>query len=115
VALLLLTGIRLGLSFAGLGAATAVTSGRTAFLGWAVGAIGCALFVVADPRRRFRSAPAPRTDLPWWRRALLATLPSTVGLAALCGIALAFSGALAAVIAGMNAGLAIGGVVAAFA
>ena len=115
MALLLLTAIRLGLSFAGLGAATAVTSGRTAFLGWALGAIGCALFVVADPRRRFMTAPAPRADLPWWKRALRATLPSTVGVAILCGIALAFSGVLAAICAGTLAGLAIGGVVAAFA
>ena len=113
-ALLLLTAIRLGLSFAGLGAATAVTSGRTAFLGWALAAIGCVLFVVADPRRRFMSAPSPDLSVPWWRRALRATLPSTVGVAILCGIALAFSGILAALCAGVLAGLAIGGVVAAF-
>jgi hypothetical protein len=113
-ALLLLTAIRLGLSFAGFGAAIAVTSGRTAFLGWAVGAIGCAVFVVADPRRRFMSAPRPDLSVPWWTRALHATLPSTVGVAVLCGIALSFSGVLAAICAGALAGLAIGGVVAAF-
>lgn len=113
MALLLLTAIRLGLAFAGLGAATAVTSGRTAVLGWFVGAIGCAVLVVADPRRRFfRSAPSPDPSVPWWKRALRATLPSTVGVALLCAIALAFSGVLAALCAGVLAGLAVGGLVA---
>ncbi len=135
-ALVALTGIRLGLSFAGLGAATAVTSGRTAFLGWALGAIGCALFVVADPRRKLNAAwqsgsgrsrprhpsleksPEEGSALPtetWWKHALRAMLPSTVGVAILCAIALPFSGVLAAICAGTLAGLAIGGVVAAFA
>jgi hypothetical protein len=113
VALLLLTAIRLGLAFAGLGAATAVTSGRAAVLGWLVGAIGCAVLVVADPRRRFMSAPPPDPNAPSWKRALRATLPSTVGVAILCAIALAFSGVLAALCAGVLAGLAVGGVVAA--
>lgn len=83
-------------------------------LGWLVGAAGCAVFVVADPRRRFMTAARPDPRIPWWKRALRATLPSTVGVAILCGIALAFSGVLAAVCAGILAGLAIGGVVAAF-
>ena len=113
-ALALLTAIRLGLSLAGLGAATAVTSGRTAVLGWFVGAIGCSVLVVADPRRRFMQAPAPRTDLTWWQRGLRATLPSTVGVSILCAFALGFSGILAAICAGVLAGLAIGGIVAAF-
>jgi Na+-driven multidrug efflux pump len=115
VALLLLTAIRLALAFAGLGAATAVTSGRAAVLGFVLGAIGCTLFVIMDPRRRFMSVPAVRRDLPWWKRALRATLPSTVGVAVLCAVALAFSGVLAAICAGILAGLAIGGVVAALA
>ena len=115
MALLTLTAIRLGLAFAGLGAATAVTSGRGAALGFILGAVGCALFVVADPRRRFMSTPTLDPSIPWWRRALRATLPSTVGVAALCVIALTFSGVLAAICAGILAGLAVGGVVAAFA
>jgi hypothetical protein len=97
---------------AGLGAATAVTSAHTAVLGWFVGAIGCAVLVVADLRRRFMSPPAPRADLAWWQRALRATLPSTVGVAILCAIALAFSGILAALCAGVLVGLAVGGLVA---
>jgi hypothetical protein len=112
-ALALLTAIRLGLAFAGLGAASAVTAGRTALLGWILGAAGCAVFVIADPRRRFMTAPRPDPSLPWWRRALRATPPSTLGVAVLCGIALAFSGVLAAICAGVLAGLAVGGVVAA--
>jgi hypothetical protein len=112
-ALALLTAIRLGLAFAGLGAATAVTSGRTAVLGWLLGAVGCAVFVVADPRRRFMSAPIPDPSVPWWTRALRATLPSTVGVTVLCALALSFSGILAAICAGVLAGLAVGGVVAA--
>jgi hypothetical protein len=113
MAVLALTAIRLGLAFAGLGAATAVTSGRTALLGWILGAAGCAVFVIADPRRRFMTAPRPDPSAAWWRRALRATLPSTVGVAVLCGIALAFSGVLAAICAGILAGLAVGGIVAA--
>lgn len=72
------------------------------------------MFVVADPRRRFMSPPTPDPRLPWWERALRATLPSTVGVAILCVIALAFSGVLAAICAGVLAGLAVGGVVTAF-
>ena len=82
-------------------------------LGFAVGAVGVALYVLADPRRRFLR-PSPRHYDAWWRQALAATLPSTVGLAVLCGIALAVSGILAAVLAGMILGLGIGGAVAAF-
>jgi hypothetical protein len=114
-ALLALTLVRLGLAFAGLGAATVFVSGRTAFLGWLLGAVGCAIFVLADPRRRFMAAPAPDLSVPWWKRALRATLPSTVGVALLCGIALSFSGVVAAICAGILAGLAVGDVVAALA
>jgi len=115
VALIALTAIRLALAFAGLGAAAAVTSTRSAVLGWLVGAVGCAVLVVADPRRRFMSAPRPDPGVPWWKRALRATLPSTVVVAVLCAIALAVSGVLAALCAGVLAGLAVGGVVAALA
>ena len=111
MALLVLTAIRLGLAFAGLGAATAVTSARSAVLGWLVGAIGCTFLVVADPRRRFMSAPRPDPGVPWWKRALRATLPSTVGVAVLCALALTFSGVLAALCAGVLAGLGVGTVV----
>jgi hypothetical protein len=113
-ALALLTAIRLGLALVGLGAAAAVTGGRTALLGWLTGGVGCAVLVIADPRRRFMSAPASDMSIPWWERALRATLPSTVGVAILCAIALAFSGVLAALCAGVIAGLAVGGLVAAF-
>ncbi len=78
-------------------------------LGFALGAVGGAVFVLNDPRRRFfKSRPAAADD-PWWRAALHGTYPSTLGLAALTGIALAFSPVLAAVLAGIIAGLGIAG------
>jgi hypothetical protein len=109
-----LAAIRFGLAGAGLGAAIAAGASRNAgVLGFALGAVGGAVFVLNDPRRRFLKATPPPGDEPWWRTALRWTYPSTLGLAALTGIALAFSPVLAAVLAGIIAGLGIAGLTAA--
>jgi hypothetical protein len=55
--------------------------------------------------------PADATFEPLGRIALLATYPSTVGLAALTGVSLAFNAALAAVLAGGAAGLGVAGAI----
>ena len=80
---------------------------------------GAAVFsfaALADPRRHFfrlkddaEPVPAGATFEPLGRVALLATYPSTIGLAALTGVSLAFNPALAAVLAGGAAGLGIAG------
>lgn len=70
---------------------------------------GGALFVLADPRRNLLARrPVVRPE-PWWNAALRATYPSTVGLAVLCAIGLAFSAILSAVLAGVIAGLGVAG------
>jgi hypothetical protein len=94
-------------------------------LPWGVAAaefvLGTAVFAfaaLADPRRHFfrlkdeaEPVPADATFEPVGRVALLATYPSTVGLAALTGVSLAFNAALAAVLAGGAAGLGVAGAV----
>jgi hypothetical protein len=82
-------------------------------LAFALGALGGAIFVLNDPRRRFVRAGQVVSEEQWWRTALRGTYPSTLGLAVLTGIALAFSPILAAVLAGIIAGLGIAGVTAA--
>lgn len=114
MALLGVTAIRLALMAGGVGAAIAVgATGRSAGIGCALGVVGGAFFVLADPRRKLVSAQAKPPGRPWWQRALIATFPSTIGLAVLCGIGLAFNGVLAAVLAGVIGGLGVGGLVAA--
>ncbi len=77
-----------------------------------------AFAVLADPRRHFfrlkeeaEAVPADATFEPLGRVALRATYPSTVGLAVLTGVSLAFNAALAAVLAGGAAGLGIAGAI----
>ena len=82
---------------------------------------GTAVFsfaALADPRRQFfrltdeeEPMPADATFEPLGRVALLATYPSTVGLAALTGVSLGFNTALAAVLAGGVAGLGLAGAI----
>ena len=113
--------VRFALAGAGVAAAAVVGSGSPAALGFLLGAVATTVAVLADPRRRFfgelpaESPPppagAPRED--WWRSVLAATVPSTLGLAVLAGIALAFSAALAALLSGGTAGLGVAGLVAA--
>ena len=105
--------IRIGLGLLGMVGAT------LRGLSWSVAAaefvLGTAVFAfaaLADPRRHFfrlkdeaEPVPADATFEPLGRVALLATYPSTVGLAALTGVSLAFNAALAVVLAGGVAGL----------
>jgi hypothetical protein len=98
----------------GLGAAIAAGATRQAAgLGCLFGVIGGAVFVLTDPRRRLLSLPttAPHEE-PWWMTALRGTYPSTLGLAVLAGISLAFSPILAAVLAGVIGGLGVAGLLA---
>jgi len=112
--------IRFVLPAAGVTAAAVTGSGEAVALGFALGAAATAVAVLADPRRRFfgdlpADLPPPPVAVPyeeWWRTVLAATVPSTVGLAVLAGIALAFSAVLAAFLAGGLAGLGIAGLVA---
>jgi len=70
---------------------------------------GGTIFVLADPRRRlFASRPVAPLQV-WWKAALRATYPSTIGLAVLTGLSLAFSSVLAAVLAGVIGGLGVAG------
>ena len=111
--------IRIGLGLLGMAGAT------LRGLSWSVAAaefvLGTAVFAfaaLADPRRHFfrlkdEAEPvlADATFEPLGRVALLATYPSTVGLAALTGVSLAFNAALAAVLAGGVAGVGVAGAI----
>jgi hypothetical protein len=74
------------------------------------------VFVMTDPRSRLlklqRAEPRVET---WWRAALRGTYPSTLGLAILAAVALAFSPVLAAVLAGIAGGLGVAGLLTALA
>jgi hypothetical protein len=107
--------IRIVLGVAGLAGATAAgLSGHAAFLA-ALG--GVLVLVVIALGRRSRSAlredPEPQPVPPGavvdppWKAALLACVPSTVGVAALAAVSLAFSPALTAVLAGVLLGLGV--------
>jgi len=111
--------IRIGLGLLGMAGAT------LRGLSWSVAAaefvLGTAVFAfaaLADPRRHFfrlkdeaEPVPADATFEPLGRVALLATYPSTVGLAALTGVSLAFNAALAAVLAGGVTGVGVAGAI----
>jgi hypothetical protein len=67
-----------------------------------------------DPRARFRGAPKEPTELPVdasvapaWLHAVHAALPSTVGVSVLAAVTLAFQPTLAALLAGVLAGLGL--------
>jgi hypothetical protein len=101
------------------GLEAAIAAGAThqaAGFGCLLGAVGGAVFVLTDPRSRLVSLPAPEPKRePWWKMALRGTLPSTVGLALLAAVALAFSPILVAVLAGVIGGLGLAGIFAALA
>lgn len=74
------------------------------------------MFVLTDPRSRLLKLPSPERRVEsWWKTALRATYPSTLGLALLAAISLVFSPVLAAVLAGVIAGLGVAGIFAALA
>ena len=112
--------IRIGLGLLGLaGAGLRGLSWNVAGAEFVLGTAVFAFAALADPRRRFfrlkdeeaEPVPAAATFEPVGRVALLATYPSTVGLAALTAISLAFNTALAAVLAGGVAGLGVAGAI----
>jgi len=113
--LLLIAPLRLVLSIVFLVAARAAggAAGAT-LLAFAAGAFAMAFLVPNDPRARFRGAPSEPTDLPAdasvapaWLHALHAALPSTVGVSILAAVTLAFQPTLAALLAGILAGLGL--------
>ncbi len=90
-------------------------------LAFALGLAGGTLFVVADPRRRWGGGgpeaepielPAGAEEEEWWRTAIRASYPSTLGLAVLAVISVKFSAVLVGVLAGVIGGLGVAGLVA---
>ena len=71
---------------------------------------------MTDPRSRLVQMPRaePRRE-EWWKTALRATYPSTLGLALLAAISLVFSPMLTAVLAGVIGGLCVAGLLTALA
>lgn len=104
--------IRGGLS--ALGIVAAVLDGArpgSALLAWVFGAILVSIVLAGDPRGRRSTAPEP---LPgeavaesWAQIARTDVLPSTVGVALLTSVALAFDPVLAGVLAGILGGMAL--------
>jgi hypothetical protein len=111
---LLVTPIRLVLAILLLLAARiAGAANGPALLAFGVGALGVVFLAFNDPRARFAGEAAP-IDLPAdavvapaWRQALAATLPSTVGVSLLAVVALFVEPVLAALLAGVCAGLGL--------
>jgi len=114
---LLVAPLRAAFAGAILGAAAAEGLSRTGVaLAVGAGVVVLTVFAGSSTRRRIRLdelplAPADAVCSPWWQSAVRAALPSTVGLGALGGIALAFSRGLAGLCGGLLAGLAILGLV----
>jgi hypothetical protein len=87
-------------------------------LAFGLGAVLCAALVLGDPRRRHRRRPEleplpVRIELqPWQELALTHVYPSTVGVTALGLLALVLEPTLAALLAGVLAGMAAASVVA---
>ena len=89
-------------------------SPRAAFLAVLVGAVVLVVIAVGQGSRAGLRPQAEPTPVPpgavfdpTWKAALLACVPSTLGVAAMCAASLAFSPALAAVLAGVL--LSLGG------
>jgi hypothetical protein len=107
--------IRLGLGLTLLGAARlSGASSGPALLSFVVGVFGITFVIFNDPRARLLRGEVDPLELPpgaviapRWRQALAATLPSTVGVAVLAAIALVPQPTLAALLAGVEAGLGV--------
>jgi hypothetical protein len=122
--LLLIAPIRIGLSVALLGASFAGDArSRSLGLAFAVGAAFITFAALADRRSLLlrgseldpEPLPAGATRDPYWRVALTAALPSTIGLSVLSVIALAAGNeVLGALLAGSVAGLGISTVIGLF-
>jgi hypothetical protein len=97
-----------------LAAILAGAAGGAAAVGFAIGALGCAFALVADPRARLRRPPDE--PLPYPAGAVLdspvrhvwsAMLPSTLGVNILAAVALAPQPELTAILGGISAGLGL--------
>ena len=113
--LLLITAIRavVGLgAFAGLGAAYANDQGFELAFGVGLGIVVLAALLQARTsihfvaRERAEAPPAGAIRKAWWRIAVRAAYPSTIGLAILIAIAAPLEPTLAASLAGAEVGLA---------
>ena len=110
--------IRLGLGVALLGASRlAGAQSGPALLAFVLGVFGITFVIFNDPRARFvqgtvepLALPARAEIAPRWRQALAATMPSTVAVAVLAAIALVPQPTLAALLAGVEAGLGVAAV-----
>jgi hypothetical protein len=112
---LLVIPIRIVLGVALLGAArVAGAESAPALLAFAIGVVGIVFVIFNDPRARFAHGtvqplqlPPDASVAPRWRQALGASIPSTIGVAILALIALAPQPTLAALLAGVEAGLGV--------
>jgi hypothetical protein len=105
--------LALGLALVGSARVAGARSGP-ALLAFVVGVFGITFVIFNDPRARFirrdvdpLDAPPDAEVAPRWRQALSATLPSTVAVAVLACIALVPQPTLAALLAGVEAGLGV--------
>jgi hypothetical protein len=97
--------LRFALSSAGVAAAIALdVQAPVALVTWLFGAVVCGFAVISTRQGMVRAAPQPRSE-PAWRVALRATYPSTIGLTALTALGLAIKPQVAALMAGLLAGL----------
>jgi hypothetical protein len=115
--LLLVGPLRLVLSVCWLGAARAAGATLVAF---AAGAFITAVLASNDPRARLlgggaepEQLPAGAQVAPAWRHAVHAAFPSTVGVSVLAAVALSVRPELAALLAGVLAGLGLAALLAA--
>jgi len=114
--------LRLALGAAFLvGADAAGAETGPALVLFAVGALALVFLLFNDPRAPFRRAAHVRAPLPdtasvapAWLHAAHAALPSTVGVSALAAVALWGRPDVAALLAGMLAGLGIAALLSAF-
>ena len=111
--------IRLTLGLLLLGAARlAGAANGPALLAFVIGVFGITFVIFNDPRARFAhgtveplALPADAEIAPRWQQALAATVPSTIAVAVLACIALLPQPTLAALLAGVEAGLGVAGVI----
>jgi hypothetical protein len=113
---LYVTPIRVVLGVVWLAAARIAGTPETgALLAFAGGAFVTVFTLFNDPRSRFlprgeaRVAPADASIAGPVRKAMHATLPSTVGVSALAAVSLAFQPTLSALLGGISAGLGVAG------
>jgi hypothetical protein len=120
--LLLIGPIRLVLAIVLLAAArTAGGSSTGTLVAFAAAALAMAFLLPNDPRARFRRAqdgpaalPGDARVAPAWQHAAHAALPSTVGVTVLAAVILPFRPTLAALLAGILAGLGLAALYAAY-